>query len=393
MRPLLSVVGIFCDEAANIRAVLESVKPFVDRWTILLDDKSTDGTEAIINEVMAGIPGTLFKEPWVGYAANRNRVMHIDAATTDYVEFQLMLSGDEILKDGAKLREYLETQRNTNVDCFFIKLFLDEAMNPAPRIFRTGSPWHYDDFDCGVHEVPVHTGANPPTMLVPDDCRIEHQVSDVAKRLDTIEQSHIPMLEAALVRNPDNARAYDCLTQSYESLMPYVDEVERKEFAEICTDLYHRRFQLPFSCDEEKRIFQMRYIDTVRFTDRYSNDELFALSDALYKADPKRPESALMRADFATRKTGSVSDVYKYALDAITATENSHNLGNSSPVMLSCAWKAHRIAAIAAKQLSTKHAEYIPLMREHITAGMSCGGAWAFFKDIMKDAPTTPVAP
>lgn len=395
MKPLLSLVMIVKNESLNIRAVLESAKPFVDSWQIL-DSGSTDGTQQIIDETMQGVPGHLAQESWQGYADTRNRVMQLAGDST---EFLLMLSGDELLRDGDKLREYLETQRTTDADCFFLKLFLDEAMNPAPRVFRTGSAWRYDDFDCGVHEVPVHNDKNAKTDLVPD-AHIEHLVSDVAKRLDTIEQKHIPMLEAALARNPNNTRAYDCLTQSYESLMPYVDADEKKEMAETCVGLYHMRFTLPFSCDEEKRIFRMRYIDTARFTDLYSNDELFKMADELYKEDNTRPEVALMRADFSTRKQGvPLGEVYNNAIEALKVATDNTQLSNTSPLMMSCAWKAHRIAAIAAKQLSQGYekrgqrdssAEWLGRCRDHISVGLLCGGTWVMFKGIMgePEAPT-----
>lgn len=385
---LLGLTMIVKNEAKSIRGVLEAVKMHVDRWTIL-DTGSIDGTQDIVRETMDGLPGELFEEPFAGFAASRNRVLELAGDTT---QFSLMLSGDEYLRDGEKLREYLTTQLDTNVDCFFVRLLLDDVICPQPRIFRTGGPWQFDDFGLGIHEVPVCPG--PPGYRAPvavvDGGYIEHIVSDPIARMDNIWENHIPQLEAVLEKDPNNARAIEFLTQSYESFIGFSDEDERKELATKCILLYHRRFALPFQSEEERNVYVMRYLDDCRFTDVYSPEELFALVDALCKKEPKRPEIALMRAVVAsTCTTMLASEVYRLSVEACRVGEAARKdggLNNSSPLTTSTEWKAHRLAAVAAKQLSSKHAEYMPLAREHIAAGLALGGPWALFKPIMDDA-------
>src|SRR4029079_14860510 len=54
-RPLLSLVIIVKNEVRGIRETIESVKPFVDRYTIL-DTGSTAGTPAGIREAVGEVP-------------------------------------------------------------------------------------------------------------------------------------------------------------------------------------------------------------------------------------------------------------------------------------------------------------------------------------------------
>src|SRR6185436_6221997 len=73
-RPLLGLVMIVKDEATRINAVLASYRPYIDAWTIL-DTGSTDGTQDLVKRALEGIPGRLFEEPFVDFAASRNRAL------------------------------------------------------------------------------------------------------------------------------------------------------------------------------------------------------------------------------------------------------------------------------------------------------------------------------
>lgn len=81
------------DEAAVIRRCLESVKPFISGWAIA-DTGSTDGTQQIIRECLAGIPGELIERPWVNFAHNRNEA--IEAAEKQAPDYLLTLDADEV---------------------------------------------------------------------------------------------------------------------------------------------------------------------------------------------------------------------------------------------------------------------------------------------------------
>jgi glycosyltransferase involved in cell wall biosynthesis len=59
------------NEAPVIGRCLASVRPLIDQW-VIVDTGSTDGTQALIREALADLPGVLIERPWVDFAHNRN---------------------------------------------------------------------------------------------------------------------------------------------------------------------------------------------------------------------------------------------------------------------------------------------------------------------------------
>src|SRR3954466_735991 len=101
-KPLLELVMMVKNEADNIAAVIESIRPYIDRWTIL-DTGSTDGTLKKIHEAVGTVPGDLFCEPFVDYGQTRSRLL--DLAGTQST-FAIMLNGEEEVVNGAALRQF-----------------------------------------------------------------------------------------------------------------------------------------------------------------------------------------------------------------------------------------------------------------------------------------------
>jgi len=60
------------NEAPVIRRCLASVHPILSHW-LIVDTGSTDGTQAIVREAMAGLPGELVERPWVDFATTARR--------------------------------------------------------------------------------------------------------------------------------------------------------------------------------------------------------------------------------------------------------------------------------------------------------------------------------
>jgi len=381
-KKLLSLVMIVKDEAASIRKVLDTVKPFVDYWTIL-DTGSTDGTQEIIRDALADLPGDLREEPFVDFAASRNRVMELNAAS-GMCEFQLMLSGDEYLRGGEELRSHLATCEPGR-DCHFIRVLLDASTFFSPRIFRSGSPWTYVG---ELHEYPTHPDANAPVGTV-DGAVIDHIVADPEKRLATIWEVHIPHLEAKLEKSPCDERSLIFLAQSYESLLAGFGDGERVTYAMKAMSLYLRRLAIPTGNEVERNYCKMQYLDTARLTGVYTDAELYARAEELRKTDPHRPEVALLCAELSV-KVLPLTRVYELAREAAEVAFNATKMTNSSPVSLKCGWQAHHLAAVAAKQLAAAYPSanlgngttYEILMRDHIAAGLAMNGPKHLFRII-----------
>lgn len=401
MRPLLSLVLMVKDEAQSIREVLAAALPHVDRVTIL-DTGSTDGTQDIAREACGSKSGLLVEEPFVDYATTRNRALEIDAAVSSPAVFQLMLSADEYLRNGEALRAHLEKYRDVVdfdvggklieralVDCHWLRLTIDDTSILVPRVFRTGSPWRYKDDGCKVHEYPSHPDPHAFTAVV-QGAFIHHVVADPERRLNTIVEKHIPLLQSALEENPYNERALVYLAQSYESLLPHVESYERTKYAMEMMGLYLRRLAIPTGTSTERAFIKRQYLDTARLTNVYTPSELLARTEQLFREDP-RPETALLRATAAAGycrpKTATVEQmarVYDYAVAAVRSARE-YNVSDSAPASTSVLWKAHYLAAQAAVVLAEKSerhkallpsaaTDYREIARGHVRSGLEAGG-------------------
>lgn len=414
MRPLLCLVMIVKDEAATIRDVLDAAKSFVDQYAIL-DTGSTDGTQEIVRDALRGASGTLFEEPFVGcsfkdaphlnsiidYAATRNRAL--DLAASCGAVFSLMLSGDEYLRGGDKLREHLERHRDSNVDCFHVRLLASgDALYPQ-RVLRAVSAWRYEK---AVHEVPfnrVDSGAQ--TEVIPG-VTVEHDPSDEERRYENIFERHIPVLHAMLDEDPNDEHALRYLAQSWETLIPFCDQGERVTRSLEVMSYYLRLFQRPDYSDAQRNYLKYKYLHAARFASVYSEAEVLSRVQEICEADPQRPEPALLRVYAAVAARVPTAQVYGLASEAAKVAAAWAVSGNCSPVPTSCEWKAHHAAAQAARRLGERAAEvaveqstgdevvvrYAQLLRDHVSAGLAAGGPWEVFKSLAAPRSRTTVA-
>jgi hypothetical protein len=399
MKKLVCLVMMIRNEARSIRDVLQSIKPHVDQW-LILDTGSTDGSQDIVREVMGDLPGKLVEEPFINvaqtkgwaefehiidYGATRNRALDLAAQLDDPAIFSFMNSGDEYLRDGAALREHLEQHRESSVDCHFIGLLLGEAIAPTPRVFRTGSAWKYVD---ELHEFPTHPDPAALTTGVPK-AWVDHVVTDHESRYDGIWERHVPILRKRLEVNPNDERALIFLAQSYEAVMPFFEPEERQALAAEALDLYCRRLALPTGNEVERCYVGMQMLDTARVSGLFTDKQLFDWAESLFAENPKRPELALMRAELSM-KIVPLQRVYELARAAaeIAVEVRSGTVTDSSPVSTSCLWQAHRLAAVAAKQLAAKYPDkFDQLAHDHVQAGLAAGGTWEVFKDLASASP------
>lgn len=386
---LLSLVMIVKDESSSIREVLESVKPYVDQWTIL-DTGSTDDTIKIIAEVMKDIPGRLFEEPFEDYATNRNRVLELDAFydPSRAAVFQLMLSGDEYLQNGEELRKYLENQRSTETNLFRIRLLIEDNRFTSPRVFRTGSLWQYEG---KVHEFPTNPDPAALQETIPN-VTIKHIVADPERRYSTIWEKHIPLLREQLEENPNDTRALVFLAKSYEALLPMMGEGERVTYAMEAMSLYLRRLALPVETEAEKNYLRMSYLTNARMTGVYTNEEIFSRCKELAEDDPNRPETALLLMYAGAAIKLPVLQVYQLAVHAANVAEKAKNLESDSPISTEVEWKANHSAAAMARRLaktfsegSFDRANWENLAQEHVEKGIKAGGKPEIF-DLLEKA-------
>jgi hypothetical protein len=370
---MLSLVMIVKNEAKSIRAVLEAALPYMDRATIL-DTGSSDGTQDILRETFADYPQVdcmLHEEPFINFAASRNRVLDLDAARGP--AFQLMLSGDEYLVGGRELRtyadEWLEKRVDgKTVDIHRLRLVIRGVTLMTPRLFRAGSPWRYEGV---VHEVPFNRVDDKALVGTCIDAGINHVEADPEKRYAQIWEVHIPLLKAELEKNPNDERALMFLAQSYECLMPGFDDEERPQYAAEALELRKRRNDIPTGTKAERAYNQMHMIDDARMTGLFTNEELLAWAKRLFEVDEHRPETAMLVATLSMN-VEPVQKVYEHAKKAAEVAEQARFIANETPVDTSIEWRAHNMAATAAKQLAKKHGgQWWRIMADHAKAGIA----------------------
>jgi hypothetical protein len=369
----LSLVMILKNEAKSIRAVLEAALPHVDRAT-LLDTGSTDGTQDIIRETFATYPSVelqLVEEPFIDFAASRNRVLDLD--TVRGPAFQLMLSGDEYLVGGTALEAHCDEWKDKlvdgkTVDIFRLRIAVRGVTLMTPRVFRAGSAWRYEGV---VHEVPYNRTDDKALVGTITDAGIDHVESDPETRYANIWEVHVPLLKAALDKNENDERALMFLAQSYECLMPGFDEEERPQYAAEALELRKRRNDIPTGGKAERAYNQMHMIDDARMTGLFTEAELLAWAKKLLEVDEQRPETAMLVATLAM-SVEPVQKVYEHAARAAKVAESARAIANETPVDTSIEWRAHNMAATACKQLAVKHGgDWWRIMKQHAEAGIA----------------------
>ena len=122
------------DESLVIRRCLESVKPLIDYW-VIVDTGSKDGTQEIIKEFMADIPGELHERPWVNFSHNRNEALSLAKGKSDYVFF--IDADDKVVISPDFIRPTL------NKDVYSIKIQHGDYVHFRPQLVNNNLDWKW----------------------------------------------------------------------------------------------------------------------------------------------------------------------------------------------------------------------------------------------------------
>jgi glycosyltransferase involved in cell wall biosynthesis len=234
MRICLSM--IVKNESKVIERCLRSVKPFVHAWAIS-DTGSTDGTQEIVRNFMADLPGELIERPWVDFSTNRNHALELARAHGDYA---LIIDADEIL----------EADAGFNWGALGAPGYMLEFFYGVTRYWRVALPRLDADWKWGgvLHEALVSPQATQVERLPGLHIRVH---SDGARSQQTQQEKFsrdAEVLQRALKDEPNNARYAFYLAQSLrdagqpkESLAAYERRVAMGGWAE---EVYFSRLQI-----------------------------------------------------------------------------------------------------------------------------------------------------
>ena len=140
-KKLLELVMIVKNSGDVLRKCLQSVKPYIDTWTIV-DTGSTDHTPSIIEEEMKEIDGVLHHIPFVDFSTTRNKSLDLCSGKCKYL---LILDDSYELKGGAELRELLDTSSTSSFSLKIgnIRETLLQSCYYSLRIIKTDSNLRY----------------------------------------------------------------------------------------------------------------------------------------------------------------------------------------------------------------------------------------------------------
>ncbi len=303
-RPLLSLVAILKNERSCIGRTLDSVKPWVDRWYVL-DTGSTDGTQKFVLESMQPLSGVLVEEPFVDFAASRNRVLElVETHVNPLPIFTLMLSADEVLVGGDKLREYLEAHRDAPHGAYTIWLHSGGSSRTlSPRIFRTSGGWRYVGDPHEVPEGPVGERIGPTIPGV----SIIHEATDPERRLKRMMEYDLPRLQTRAYNEAaeleERAHAIFLLGQTYEAIANAHPKgsMSWAEHRLKALQLYQLRSTLgddPLKSSYAYFCF-LNVANQLGFL--YTHEEMIARLEMLSKVNPHLPEIRYMMAVHAAQ--------------------------------------------------------------------------------------------
>ncbi len=122
------------NEAHVIRRCLASIRPIVDHW-IVVDTGSRDGTQDIVRETMAGLPGAVIERPWRDFAHNRNEAL---ALARPHGRYTLIMDADDelVLTPGANLPVLA-------ADSYTIDILYNGFTYRRPQLIRNALAWRY----------------------------------------------------------------------------------------------------------------------------------------------------------------------------------------------------------------------------------------------------------
>lgn len=122
------------NEAPVIRRCLDSVRPLITNW-VIVDTGSTDGTQDIIREHLAGLPGTLHERPWRDFAFNRSEALELARPHGDYT---LIIDADDTMDvpAGSTLPLLLD-------DCYMIQIRDGALAYQRKQLVSNRLKWFY----------------------------------------------------------------------------------------------------------------------------------------------------------------------------------------------------------------------------------------------------------
>lgn len=294
--PGIGLMMIVKDEAHVIRRCLDSVRPFVD-WWVVADTGSSDGTQELVREALAGVPGELVERPWVDFGHNRQEVLDLARASAHRGadDYALWIDADEQLRDLPPRRPDLTASG------YQLQVTYDDARYTRLCLVRLADPWRWTG---PIHEYLDLPGAVLGTLDAPG-VLVRHDGARAGDP-DTYRKD-AALIERALRATPEDPRLQFYLAQSWRD----AGEPERALAA------YATRIANPAGWEQER--WQARF-QSARLRERLGEpvDQVVDAYLAAYQACPWRAEPLVEAARLErSRERYEVALLYARAAAAL----------------------------------------------------------------------------
>ena len=196
------------DEGKVISRCLESIKPYIDYWTIC-DTGSTDNTVDIISEELSDIPGELHNTSWKNFGHNRTELIKLAKNKTDYI---LLVDADMVFNVSDKnFKEKLSAHS-------YLVGYTGELDYRQKMLIDGRLDWKF----VGVTHEYLHSEQDVNVGLI-NGISLTH-FCDGSRRPEKFSND-IKLLEQGLQKEPDNARYMFYLAQSYYDTNKYAEAI------------------------------------------------------------------------------------------------------------------------------------------------------------------------
>jgi len=198
--PRICLSMIVKNEAHVIRRCLDSVRPHIAHW-VIVDTGSSDGTQALIREHLHDVPGELHERPWRDFGHNRTEALEFARGKADYI---LVMDADNVFH----VPEGFAFPRLTG-DGYLIPHRYAGVAYSLPLLLADRIRWRYEGV---LHEfVTADVPHRFETLVGP---WVEQRHEGARSRDPETYRKDAAILEAALAKEPDNARYAFYLAQS-----------------------------------------------------------------------------------------------------------------------------------------------------------------------------------
>ena len=197
----VALAMIVKNEAHVLGRCLASIRWMLSYW-VICDTGSTDDTERVAREALAGIPGEFVHRPWVDFAANRTESL---ALARPHADYSLIIDADDVIEasPGARLPPL-------KLDAYDLAVDQKGLIHYRPHLIANRLAWRYEG---ALHERLVTDTPFQRAML---KGFLYKWTGEGARQADPQRIARdVAVLEAEIARQPEVPRHWFFLGQTH----------------------------------------------------------------------------------------------------------------------------------------------------------------------------------